>query len=306
MRLGAFAPRAGGRVRPGCFTRDGRVIDLEAALAGSARELRADHGPLWWLTSAGRERCGMLGEEAGPCFALEQIAFAPAVPWPGKVIATGRNYQSHVRESQRTWSARGRSVERPPFPSGFIRVRSSLIGHREAILLPPEVDRVDYELELAVVIGRDALRVSEAEALDCVAGYCLCNDVSARAIQLAEMEQLGILVAKNFPGFGPLGPWVTTAEEVADPQAIDLELQVNGEPRQAASTGEMLFSLPEQIAHWSQIGLEPGDVIITGTPSGVALGREQPERYYLREGDEVRLTGTGLGELVNPVRATSS
>lgn len=273
MRYGAFRLGEDARVRPGRFTDDGRVEELNS----------------WG------------GSGAGPSFAVDEITFAPAAPAPGKIIAAGRNYLSHVREGQKTWAARGRAVERPAFPSGFIRVASSLVGHGGAILIPPGETTVDYELELAVVIGREALRVSESAALDHVFGYCLCNDVSLRSLQLSEMEELGILVSKNFPGFGPLGPWVTTADEVGDPQSLDLSLTVNGEERQAVNTADMLFSVAELVSWYSRIGLEPGDVLITGTPSGVALSRESPEDYYLRAGDVVALRGDGLGELVNPV-----
>lgn len=182
-----------------------------------------------------------------------------------------------------------------------MKVASALAAHGDAIVIPPGVSTVDHEIELAVVIGRRAINVGVDEALSYVAGYTVANDVAAREIQIPEMEQLGLLVSKNFPTFAPMGPHLVTADQIADPQDLRLTLRVNGVLRQEASTKEMLFSVAEVISSWSRMGLDPGDVILTGTPSGVALSRPDPAAYYLRAGDIVSATIDGIGTLENPV-----
>jgi 2-keto-4-pentenoate hydratase/2-oxohepta-3-ene-1,7-dioic acid hydratase in catechol pathway len=306
VRLAAFTTRASACPQAGVVLDGERVVDLAQAHADRHRRTRPARALNEWFSPSGLEEARQIGAAATRdepwVLRLGEVSLAPAVPGPGKIIAAGRNYQSHVDEGAEVWASRGRAVARPPFPSGFVRVSSSLIGHGQPILVPPGISTVDYELELAAVIGRPALRVSAEHALEHVAGYTICNEVSAREIQLPEMEQLGILMAKNFPGFGPLGPWVLTAEEIADPQDLDMHLSVNGELRQRANTGEMLFTVAELVAHWSRIGLETGDVILTGTPAGVALAMPEPERCYLRAGDVVSAVVEGIGELRNPVR----
>lgn len=228
---------------------------------------------------------------------------APPVPCPGKIIAVGRNYMDHVREGQEIWKKRGKKVEVPKFPSAFAKFPSSLTGPRDEIRLPAGLDDVDYEVELAVFIGTPALDIGPDQALEHVAGYAICNDVAARGIQRREMEaQIGITLAKNFPTFAPMGPWLTTADTVGNPQSLRITLEVDGEVRQDASTADMMFPVAELVSYWSPMGLEPGDILITGTPSGVALAREDPERYYLRAGQTVSARIEGLGELRNPVR----
>ena len=226
------------------------------------------------------------------------------MPRPGKIIAVGRNYLDHVREGQQVWAARGRKVEIPKFPSAFGKFPSSICAPNSPIVIAPGVEAVDYEVELAVVIGSAAHQVSVEVALSHVAGYTICNDIGARRIQLAEMEQqIGIVLAKNFPTFAPLGPWLVTTDEIPDPQQLAISLRVNCEIRQDAHTRDMIFSVAALVSYWSQTGLEPGDVISTGTPAGVALGRAEPERFYLRAGDIVSARIEGIGELTNPVQA---
>ena len=237
-----------------------------------------------------------------PAADLSGWRLAPPVPAPGKMIAVGRNYMDHVREGQEIWKKRGKTVAIPEFPSAFAKFPSSLTGPFDEIRLPAGLDDIDYEIELAVVIGRPALNVSEDAALDHVAGYAICNDVATRGIQRREMEaQIGITLAKNYPSFAPMGPWLTSADAVGDPQDLRVTLEVDGEVRQDASTSDMMFSVARLIAYWSPMGLDTGDILITGTPSGVALAREEPERYYLRAGQTVTARIEKLGELRNPV-----
>lgn len=226
----------------------------------------------------------------------------PAVPRPGKFIATGRNYGAHLRESQAIWAARGRDVVGAPFPTAFVKLASAIVATDAPIRIPEGVAAVDYEIELVVVIGKPAFKVAAAHALDYVAGYTICNDVGARHIQKQEMEhQIGLTLSKNFLTFAPLGPWIVTRDEIPDPQALSLTLTVNGEARQQASTADMIFDVRTLVAYWSQLGLVPGDLISTGTPSGVAVARSDPDAYYLKAGDIVEATIEGIGTLRNPV-----
>lgn len=228
--------------------------------------------------------------------------FAPPVPKPGKIVAVGRNYMDHVREGQEIWKKRGKTIALPEFPTAFAKFATSLTGPFDPIRLPIGLDDVDYEVELAVIIGTPALNVTEERALDHVAGYAVCNDVAARAIQRREMEaQIGITLAKNFPTFAPMGPWMTAAAAIPDPQRLRISLSVDGDMRQDANTQDMIFPVARLISYFSATGLEAGDILITGTPSGVALAREEPDRYYLRDGQTVTAGVEGLGELRNPV-----
>lgn len=259
-----------------------------------------------WLTPGGLARLADLDKQrpdAGVNPAdLTSWRLGPPVPRPGKIIAVGRNYMDHVREGQKIWAKRGKKVEISKFPTAFAKFPSSLTGPYDEIRIPSGIDDVDYEIELAVIIGVAALDVTAERALEYVAGYAICNDVAARGIQRREMEaQIGITLAKNFPTFAPMGPWLTTADEVEDPQSLRLTLEVNGGVRQDASTADMIFPIRELVSYWSRMGLEPGDILITGTPSGVALARDEPERYYLRSGQTVVARIQKLGELRNPV-----
>lgn len=218
--------------------------------------------------------------------------WAPPVPEAGKVICLGRNYKAHAEEQ---------NVAPPDHPMLFPKLTTALIGHGAPIPLPdPAIeDRVDYEAELAVVIGRRARRVSEAEAMGCVAGYTVLNDVSGRRTQRAEKQWLR---AKGFDGFGPCGPWIVTADEIPDPHALTIECRVNGELRQSSDTGRMIFRIPYLVSYLSRtMTLEPGDIISTGTPGGVGEHRDPP--VFLADGDVVTCTIQGIGTLENPVRA---
>ena len=208
---------------------------------------------------------------------------------PSKIVCVGLNYRDHAEES---------GMEIPKWPLLFAKWPSSLIGPGRPIVLPAQSNEVDYEAELGVVIGKRAQRVRVAEALDHVAGYCCANEVSARDIQFADGQWTR---GKSFDTFGPVGP-ITPAAEVPDPQALGIRCLLNGEVVQSSSTAQMIFSVAEVIAFISDgITLEPGDLILTGTPPGVGLGRKPP--VYLADGDEVTIEIDGVGTLTNPVRA---
>jgi 2-keto-4-pentenoate hydratase/2-oxohepta-3-ene-1,7-dioic acid hydratase in catechol pathway len=262
---------------------------------------------LTWLTSQALEHLAELNLRLDTS-ALEPLdlnhwRLTEPVPKPGKIIAVGRNYMDHVREGQRIWAKRGRKISIPEFPSAFAKFATSLCGPRDDIIIPAGISNIDYEIELAVIIGTPALDVAEDQALSHVAGYSICNDFAARDIQRREMEaQIGITLSKNFPTFAPMGPWFTSADSIGDPQTLQLTLEVDGEVRQDANTSDMIFSVARLVSYWSRVGLETGDILITGTPSGVALARENPQAFFLRPGQLVVARIEKLGELRNRMR----
>ena len=315
MRLGTYARADEREWRAALFRTDDEIVDLAAALAayaegGSATaEVSDPTSILSWIPPQGQALAARIlkaidaRELVVAPIRLATVRHGPPVPNPGKFIAIGRNYMNHVREGQRIWAARGKVVEVPTFPAAFAKFASSITTHGSSIVLPEDVVDVDYELELAFVIGRHAYRVPVAEALQYVAGYTICNDVGARQIQRKEMEsQIGLTLSKNFPTFAPLGPWLVTADEVGDPQALEIDLTVNGETRQHSNTADMIFPVAQIVSYYSQLGLAPGDMFTTGTPAGVAVAMPEPSRYYLKSGDVVRATIERIGTLENIVR----
>jgi acylpyruvate hydrolase len=241
---------------------------------------------------AGRDLYDALGgvpSPQGPPVALEDLELlAPLIP--GTTFALGRNYALHAAELR---------SEVPPHPQVFVKHRGAITGPSGPVVHPGEhyTRRLDYECELAVVIGRRAWCADAGSALAHVFGYALLNDVSARDLQRSEPQWLR---AKGAPTFGPLGPWVTTADRVPDPQALRQRTWVNGELRQDATTAQMTFGVAAAIAWLSaSIALEPGDVLAMGTPAGVGLGMEPPR--FLVPGDRVRMEIEGLGAMEHPV-----
>jgi len=310
MRIACLKHRGDERRELALVGDDERFYALRAVAAAAGAELDprlADPRGNAWLQPPGLAALAKLQRGLDPARVEpldgEQWQLGEPVPNPGKIIAVGRNYMDHVREGQEIWAKRGRKVEIPEFPSAFAKFATSLCGPRDEVHIPGGSDDLDYEVELAVIIGSPALDVDEARALDYVAGYAICNDLAVRGIQRREMEaQIGITLSKNFPGFAPMGPWLTTADEIGDPQSLRLVLEVDGEVRQDASTADMMFGVARLISYWSRVGLVPGDILLTGTPSGVALAREDPSAYFLRAGQLVVARIDRLGELRNRIR----
>lgn len=277
------------------------VLELAKAAKGAGAEVASwllestdmreviDSGPaglddLGALITAARSGA-LLQDEAA--ISQEAVDFLPAVN-AGKILAIGRNYVDHAIE--------GGSAP-PEAPLLFNKLSNSLSAHNAPIVLPAISTKVDYEAELAVVIGRRAQRVSEAEALDYVFGYTLINDVSARDLQFGDGQWVR---GKGLDTFAPLGPFITTRDEIADVQALKIEGRLNGQVMQSSNTGKMIFQVAYLISYISQgITLEPGDVIATGTPEGVGYFRDPP--VLLQPGDVYEVTIEGLGTLRNPV-----
>lgn len=217
---------------------------------------------------------------------------------PGKIMAVGKNYADHVAEGA------GAAYTRV---AGFVKLSSCIAAPNSAVLKPSWTESFDYENELAVVIGRACSDVAPQAAYDYVFGYTILNDLSARDVQMAERKEGNICIGKNFPTAAPFGPWVVTRDEIPDPHGLRIVTRVNGEVRQNASTGQMIFHIPTQIAWYSHAGFEPGDVVSTGTPAGVGLGHKGPGSWYLRHGDRIECEIERIGVLVNtchdPARA---
>lgn len=219
----------------------------------------------------------------------ETLTLGPAVPNPQKLILIGLNYRGHAAET---------NAAIPEQPILFSKFSNALAGSGEEVPLPRDVVRYDYEAELAVVIGRRARHVPLDRALSHVLGYCCANDLSCRDLQFLSGQWL---LGKTLDKFMPLGPYLVTADQVPNPQALGVRCFVNGAIRQDSSTADMIFSVAELISYISRyMTLEPGDIISTGTPQGVILGMRE-ERVWLKAGDEVAVEVDGLGRLVSPL-----
>lgn len=212
------------------------------------------------------------------------VRIGPCVGSVGKFLCIGLNYSDHAAEA-------GMAV--PEHPILFMKANSAIVGPNDMVMLPRHSRHSDWEVELGVVIGKRCKYVDVDQALDCVAGYCITNDVSERHFQSKLTGQW--TKGKSCDTFGPIGPWLVTADEVPDPQALDMTLDVNGKRMQTGNTSTMIFSVAEIIAHLSELmTLDPGDVISTGTPPGVGMGKK-PDPIFLQEGDVMELWIDGLG-----------
>ena len=226
----------------------------------------------------------------GPTFPLDQVRLHAPLSNPPRVFAIGLNYRDHAIES---------GMELPKSPVVFFKLTPSVIGPGEAIILPRNSSEPDYEAEFAFVIGKGGYRIPAAAWRDHVYGYTIVNDISARDVQFASSQWT---LSKSFPTFCPLGPAIVTADEIADPHALDISLTIDGETLQHSNTRELVFKIPDLIEYISSITpLLPGDIVSTGTPPGVGLGRT-PKRW-LQPGETVTVTVEGLGSLTNPVTA---
>ena len=223
---------------------------------------------------------------------LEDVRLLPVVPRPGKIVCVGVNYRAHADEG---------GYDLPDYPALFSKFTETLVAAGEPILLPPESNAVDFEAELAFVIGRPVRRASGPATVDAVAGYTAANDVSMRDYQYRTPQWLP---GKNWASSTPLGPFLVTPDEVGDPHELDISLELNGERMQSANTREFIFDVPKLVTTISEfIPLAPGDVILTGTPSGVGYRRDP--KILLRDGDRVTVEIERVGTLENPVAAES-
>lgn len=281
MRLASF--RNGSAVGIGVMVRD-EVLPLPASTypdmtsflaAGSAALLEAQKVERGELPSPSRHK-------------LRDVTLLAPVTRPGKIVAVGLNYMDHALETK---------FEIPTVPVIFAKFSSSIHGPEAPVVIPGDDPQVDYEAELAVVIGRTAKGVTESEAMDYVAGYMPLNDVSARRWQFADKQWVR---GKSCDTFCPTGPWLTTRDAVPDPHALPIRMRVNGNQVQSSNTSNFIFRIPFLIAFIAAaITLEPGDIIATGTPGGVGVFRKPP--VFLKAGDVMEVDIEGLGVLRNPL-----
>lgn len=265
---------APGAERPGLLDAEGRIRSLEGHVADIGPEALSPE-TLRGLASLDPATLPEVaaGTRLGPC-----------VGGIGKLIGIGLNYSDHAEES---------GLPVPSEPIVFLKATSSISGPHDDVRIPADAVKTDWEVELAFVIGTKAKRVSEAEAMDHVAGYLICNDVSERAWQAERQGQW--TKGKSHDTFAPLGPWMVTRDEITDPQDLAMRLWVNGVPRQNGSTRTMIFGVAHLVSYLSHfMTLHPGDVITTGTPPGVGLGMKP--QLYLKTGDVMRLEIDGLGQ----------
>jgi len=283
MRLATFTH--GGTTRVGVVTDDG-IVDLAVA----APELPRDMAALLAAGDGALAAARRAGTSAGGRLPLAAVTLEAPVPRPPKFLAIGLNYADHVRES---------GGEPPAVPVMFNKQSTCVTGPYAPIHLPRVSPLLDYEGELAFVIGRRCRHVPRERAHEVIAGYCIVDDVSVRDWQLRTPT---MTMGKSFDTHGPMGPWLVTPDEVGDPHALELRTWVNGELRQHSSTSQLIFDCFAQVEHLSTaFTLEPGDVVTTGTPSGVG-GAMQPPRF-LQVGDVVRIEIEKLGAIENPVVA---
>jgi 2-keto-4-pentenoate hydratase/2-oxohepta-3-ene-1,7-dioic acid hydratase in catechol pathway len=261
---------------------DGGVVDLGAALNGRHADLMA----LLAADALGEARAALAGRAAD--FALDSVTLLPVIPAPGKIWCCGLNYGEHVRETNRE------ITEQPTF---FLRVADSQVGHGQAIMRPPESVQLDYEAEIAVIIGKPGRRIAEADVWDHIAGYSCYNDGSVRDWQ-RHTSQWG--PGKNFWRTGGFGPWMVTTDEIPARTVMTLVTRLNGQEMQRATTEMMIHSIERQIAYVSTIApLQAGDVIVTGTPGGVGARRTPP--VWMKPGDVVEIEVDRVGVLRNTI-----
>ena len=309
MRLYTF--QINGQTRIGAEL-NGQLVDLQPAYAALVAVKRAKSAALQlWPSdmlsfirlgepalSATRDTLAFIskrpalpvGERASYLF--EEVQILAPIPRPGKILCSGINYRGHLEENP--------GAKMPTEPFFFSKVPSAVIGPNEPIVHPKQTQQLDYEVEFAVVIGRRMKNTSEGEVMNCIAGYTILHDVSARDVQFKDNQ---ITLGKNFDTFCPLGPCIVTTDELPNPGNVYLRSLLNGKVMQNGSTSDWVFPLPVLLSRLSQVmTLEPGDIVSTGTPAGVGVFRKPP--VFLKPGDVVRLEIEGIGVLENPVLAS--
>jgi len=263
-----------GQEKPGILDSQGRVRDLSGVVPDISGDV---------LGRSGLAGLAKLDPDTLPLVSGSARIGAPIGVVP-KFFGIGLNYRDHAEET---------GMPIPEVPIVFAKASSCVSGPYDPVLVPKGFERMDYEVELGVVIGTKARSIAEADGLSYVAGYTICNDVSERSLQVGGPGEW--IKAKSYDSFGPLGPWLVTTDEIPDPQGLSLTLDLNGQRMQTGSTSTMIFTVAQLVSYLSKyMTLMPGDVITTGTPPGVGMARKP--RVFLKPGDELKLTVSGLGE----------
>lgn len=289
------------QVRLGVKTEHG-VLDVAAALSDVPTENRipttihevidGGSGVLEIFREYVALTLSLLDEKKAYMLEESSLTLGPCVTHPNKIICVGLNYRKHAEET---------NSPIPEFPVLFNKFNNTLAGHGQEVPLPRVSQKVDYEAELVIVMGKEAKYITKEEALSHVFGYCSVNDLSARDLQMRTQQWL---LGKSCDKFSPLGPYLVTSDEVGDPNQLEIKSIVNGEVRQNSNTSDMIFKCDEIVSYISQhMTLVPGDIILTGTPQGVVLGYPQDKQVYLKDGDQVTIQIEKLGSLTNTMVA---
>lgn len=280
MRLASYRTSKGAGY--GVVADDG-VVDLTRRIGKKYPDLRA------LLAGGALARAKQIAKSAKPDLKLSKIVFLPVIPNPGKIVCVGLNYEEHRVETGR---------DKTENPALFIRVAESQVGHNRPIVMPPESTHLDYEGEIAVIIGKAGRRISEEKSWRHIAGYSCYNDGSIRDWQRHTLQWTA---GKNFSQTGGFGPWMTTRDEIADGEELTLETRLNGQVMQHATTAMMIHRIPKLVHYISTFtALKPGDVIVTGTPGGVGARRDPP--VWMKPGDKVEIEVSKVGVLVNTIK----
>lgn len=301
MKLVSFENGPNARRSVGAVVNDG-VLDVAGASNGA---LPSDMLALLALGEGGLDEVRTLMQSASEAhiFALKDVTLLAPVPRPGKIIHTSCNFGGHLKELTQwnapEWQAHNWGNFHFDHPTGFLQAPSCVVGPDAPIVRPRFTRQLDYEIELGIVIGKRAKNVTPEQADKYIAGYTVFNDISARDIQSREHANKVILLGKSFDSSCPLGPWLVTRDEIPDPAVLRMELRVNGIVRQSANAGDMIYSPRDLVSWWSNMTLEPGDIITSGSPPGVIAGWENP--VWLEKGDRIEAEIEGIGILRNMV-----
>jgi 2-keto-4-pentenoate hydratase/2-oxohepta-3-ene-1,7-dioic acid hydratase in catechol pathway len=296
MKLASFRIKSTGEATIGAVLENG-LLDLHAASNG---EIPSNMIEFLEQGSGAMDRARELSADwRGPIYTADDIELQAPVPKPGKIMHTSCNFSAHLEEltgwEEPEWQSHNWGDFHFEHPTGFLEAPSSVVGHGAGVQVPHFTRQLDYEIEIGVIIGKTAFRVSREEALDYVAGLTIFNDLSARDIQAREHSNMVILLGKSFDGSCPLGPHLVTLDEVGDVDDLAMVLTLNGDERQNSSTANMVYKIAEMVSWWSNTTLQPGDVLTSGSPPGVIAGMK--DGAYLSPGDRIDATVEKLGTL---------
>jgi 2-keto-4-pentenoate hydratase/2-oxohepta-3-ene-1,7-dioic acid hydratase in catechol pathway len=268
---------------------------LTRVLQGGKKSMNALRETLKFVEDSGPTKIsGPLGEES--IFNFSKVKIKAPIPRPGKIIHTAGNFREHAKEG----SDSGWEFPMPHWIS-FLKSPTAVIGHEGQVIHPRYTKTLDYEIELAIIIGKKSKHLTREAAWDAIAGFTIFNDITARDIQKEEMKSGLLNFGKNMDTFGLFGPCFVPKEDIGDVHKLKIECRVNGDPRQVSNTDHLSVSVPEIVEHYSWVTLEPGDIITTGTVSGVAAFRKDPEKYWLKPGDVIESEIENIGTLRNYV-----
>ncbi|MFT7460226.1 MAG: 2-keto-4-pentenoate hydratase/2-oxohepta-3-ene-1,7-dioic acid hydratase in catechol pathway [Planctomycetota bacterium] len=301
MKLATFKIKSKGTVTIGGLVGDS-YVDLHALSDGA---LPGDMIEFLKGGDAAMDRARALlaepesAKNKGCAYTADEIELMAPVPQPGKIVHTSCNFDAHLEElstwEDSEWQSHNWQDFHFEHPTGFLQAGSSVCAHNTGVSIPKFTKQLDFEIEIGIVIGKEAFEVSSADAMNYVAGYTIFNDLSARDIQAREHSNKVILMGKSFKNSCPLGPLLVTPDDLSDPHNLEMTLRLNGEARQESNTGAMHYKTAELVSWWSMMGLYPGDVITSGSPPGVIAGMKNPE--WLKPGDVVEATVAELGVL---------